>query len=149
MNELRRRIINQGGFVASIAAIGFPFTAISEWPEKAFTANSMEDALNSLIGTTESVEGDIVIKAPTIAENGAVVPISVTSNIPETQSISVVVVDNPQPLIASFDLTESAPYVSTRIKMAKTSKVVALVNAKGKFYNTAAEIKVTIGGCGG
>ena len=149
MNELRRKVINQGGFVAAIAAIGFPFTALSEWSEKAFSANSMEDALNALIGTTESVEGDIVIKAPTIAENGAVVPITVTSNIQNTESISVVVVDNPQPLIASFDLTESAPYVSTRIKMAKTSKVIALVSADGNFYNTSAEIKVTIGGCGG
>ncbi|MDW3094276.1 MAG: thiosulfate oxidation carrier protein SoxY [Gammaproteobacteria bacterium] len=149
MNELRRKILNQGGFVAAIAAIGFPFTALSEWPEKAFTANSMEDALNALIGTTESAEGDIVIKAPTIAENGAVVPITVTSNIQGTESISVVVIENPQPLIASFDLIDSAPYVSTRIKMAKTSNVVAIVSADGKFYNSTAEIKVTIGGCGG
>ena len=41
------------------------------------------------------------------------------------------------------------PYVSTRVKMLKTSNVIALVDAGGKTYTESREIKVTIGGCGG
>jgi sulfur-oxidizing protein SoxY len=99
-------------------------------------------------GATES--SDILLKAPDIAENGAVVPITATSNIPGTTSIAIFVEKNPTPLIADFSFSNGAEaYISTRIKMAKTSVVRVSVKAGGKNYTTSREVKVTIGGCGG
>jgi sulfur-oxidizing protein SoxY len=92
---------------------------------------------------------DIAITAPDIAENGAVVPIAITSRIPNTESISIVAEKNPFPLTATFDVSNGAePYASVRIKMGQTSNVRAIVKADGKFYTTAKEVKVTVGGCG-
>lgn len=148
--SITRRAVIKNAVVGGLATLaGLPKLLLAAWPEKAFKAKSMDDALNALLGTTESAAGDIVIKAPEIAENGAVVPISVTSKIANTESISIIVPDNPQPLVASFDLTDSEPYVSVRIKMAKTSHVVALVKSGGQLYKGSKEVKVTIGGCGG
>ena len=77
-------------------------------------------------------------------------PISVATSLEGAESISVLVEENPQPLVASFDLTPGTMAdVSTRIKMGKTSNVIAVVKANGKLYSTSKEVKVTIGGCGG
>ena len=149
MNKTRRKFVQQGVVAGIITSLSIPYSAIASWPDKAFKAKSVDEALNELLGSAESASGDITIKAPTIAENGAVVPISVTSNVANTESISIVVVNNPQPLVVNFDVMGSEPYVSTRIKMAKTSKVIALVESDGKLYSSSVEVKVTIGGCGG
>jgi sulfur-oxidizing protein SoxY len=94
--------------------------------------------------------GDISVKAPDIAENGAVVPVEITSNIAGTESITIIGEKNALPMIAQFDLSNGAQgYVSTRIKMGNTSNVRAVVKAGGKMYTAAKEVKVTIGGCGG
>ncbi len=149
MNRTRRKLLQQGVITSLIALVGVPKIILAAWPEKAFTSKSKDDVMNALVGTTETAEGDITIKSPSIAENGAVVPISVTSNIPNTESITIIVVNNPSPLVASFDLMGSEPFVSTRVKMAKTSPVLAVVKADGKLYSKTADVKVTIGGCGG
>jgi sulfur-oxidizing protein SoxY len=92
----------------------------------------------------------VKLKVPDIAENGAVVPISVSTDIENVESISIYVEGNPNPLAATFELS---PYivaaVSTRIKMGKTSNVVAAVYSGGTVYTATQEVKVTIGGCGG
>jgi Predicted secreted protein len=93
---------------------------------------------------------DISIKAPDIAENGAVVPVEVTSSIAGTTGIAIFAEKNATPLIASFTMSNGAEgYVSTRIKMGQTAMVRAVVTAGGKTYTAAKEVKVTIGGCGG
>ena len=92
----------------------------------------------------------VQIKAPDIAENGAVVPVSITANIPNVESISIFAEGNNTPLTSRWVLGSNAnAYVSTRIKMAKTSNVIAVVHADGKMFKAAKEVKVTIGGCGG
>ncbi|HEX7788775.1 MAG TPA: thiosulfate oxidation carrier protein SoxY, partial [Methylomirabilota bacterium] len=92
---------------------------------------------------------DIVITAPEIAENGAVVPVAVASKIPNTQTISILAEKNPFPLAASFNIAGGGEgYVSTRLKMGETSNVRAVVKADGKFYTAVKEVKVTVGGCG-
>jgi sulfur-oxidizing protein SoxY len=94
--------------------------------------------------------GDISVKAPDIAENGAVVPVEITSSIAGTESITIFGEKNSLPLIAAFNFSNGAQgYVSTRIKMGTTSNVRAVVKAGGKLYSAAKEVKVTIGGCGG
>jgi sulfur-oxidizing protein SoxY len=90
-----------------------------------------------------------VIKAPEIAENGAQVPVEITSNLPGTRIIYIVVDKNPQPLAGTFEFMEGAEaFVSTRIKMGETSNLRVVAQSGGKFYMSVREVKVTIGGCG-
>ncbi|MEO8507797.1 MAG: thiosulfate oxidation carrier protein SoxY, partial [Betaproteobacteria bacterium] len=89
-------------------------------------------------------------QTPDIAENGAVVPVGVTSTIPKTESIAILVEKNPNMLVAMFDIPAGTePSLSTRVKMGQSSNVYALVKADGKYYVASKEIKVTLGGCGG
>ena len=112
-------------------------------------AKAGAEALKGL-GASGLIESkDIIITAPDIAENGAIVPVAVTSRIPNTQSIAIVAEKNPFPLAASFDILAGGDsYVSTRLKMGQTSDVRAVVKADGKFYTASTEVKVTVGGCG-
>jgi sulfur-oxidizing protein SoxY len=110
----------------------------------------MADAMKGIGGAAPVDSKDITIKAPDIAENGAVVPVEVTSKLPGTTSISIISEKNGTPLIATYNFAEGAEaYVSTRIKMGQTSLVRAVVVAGGKQYTATKEVKVTIGGCGG
>ena len=148
----RRRFIRIAAGAAAVAAFG-PHAARSahaaEWNKAGFQAKTPEEALQSLGATGAMPSKNIVIKAPDIAENGAAVPIEVTSRIPNTQSIAIVVDKNPFPLVASFEFANGAEgYASTRVKMGATSDVRAIVKADGKFYTASREVKVTIGGCG-
>lgn len=160
MIDAKRRILLKGSLAAGAlgAAVGagiltprVVLAAGPEWPEAAFSAKSVDDALTELLGSNaHEASEDIKIKAPDIAENGAVVPVTVESGMEGISSISIIAAGNQTPLIASFELGEGAAgFVSTRIKMAKTADVVAVVKAGDKVYSTAKEVKVTIGGCGG
>ena len=156
MNSLRRTFLKGAGAagtvgVALAAGLLKPGQALaSEWNKAAFDAKSIIDALKGIGGSSAADSKDILIKAPDIAENGAVVPVEVTSKIPGTEQISIVVEKNDRPLIAVFNLLNGAEgFVSTRIKMGQTSSVKVLVKAGGKMYTTSKEVKVTIGGCGG
>lgn len=119
------------------------------WNKSGFESKAAVDAQNSLGATSLIDSKDITIIAPDIAENGAIVPVAVTSKIPNTQSISIIAEKNPFPLAASFDISAGGEaYVSTRIKMGQTSNVRVIVKAGGKFYTAIKEVKVTVGGCG-
>jgi sulfur-oxidizing protein SoxY len=152
-----RRIFLKGSIALSVlgTAIGTglltPRAVLAAWPADAFAAKKVPDAMKALAGSDQmSDSSEIKIKAPDIAENGAVVPVTVSSGIDGIESISIIAVNNPAPLIASFNLGEGAEgFVSTRIKMGKTGDVVAVVKAGGKLYSAKKEVKVTIGGCGG
>jgi len=148
--QLHRRVFLSGA-VAISALLALPRALFAAYPTKAFEAKDAGEALTTLLGSAEHTASDkITLTAPDIAENGAVVPISVATSLEGAESISVLVEQNPQPLVASFDLTPGAMAdVSTRIKMGKTSNVIAVVKANGKLYSTSKEVKVTIGGCGG
>ena len=136
------------GFAAGLLKSGQALAAT--WNKTGFDAKAAADALKSIGATGAQPSKDIVLAAPDIAENGAQVPVTVTSKIPNTQSISIIVEKNPFPLNSTFDFTSGAEgYVSTKLKMGQTSNVVAVVKADGKFFTAAKEVKVTIGGCGG
>ncbi|MDM8546431.1 thiosulfate oxidation carrier protein SoxY [Candidatus Venteria ishoeyi] len=152
---MKRRTFITNALVGGAAAAGaalLPRAAFSaDWPKDAFEAKSVSDALSKLLGSSDQTESaDITIKAPDIAENGAVVPVQVTATMPNVESISIIAEKNPVPLIASFQFGDNgAGFVSTRIKMGKTSNVIAVVKADGKLFSAKKEVKVTIGGCGG
>ena len=147
MNAIRRTLL-----VAAAALLLKPFAALAAWSKDAFGAKSAADALKNLGVSGPAPSRDIVIEAPQIAENGAVVPIEIQSNIPGTRSIAVLVEKNPFPYAASFDFAQGAalPFVALRVKMGETSNVrVVVATADGKFHAAVKEVKVTIGGCGG
>ena len=155
MNNLRRTFLKLSGAAGAlvIAAASGLFRSgqawAADWNQGAFSSKALADALKNL-GAANLIESkDIVITAPDIAENGAVVPVAVASKIPNTQSISILAEKNPFPLAATFDISNDGEgYVSTRLKMGQTSNVRAVVKADGKFYTAVKEVKVTIGGCG-
>jgi sulfur-oxidizing protein SoxY len=156
MNIKRRTFLKSSAAASAVgiavsAGLITPRAVFAAWPKAAFEATKVDAALQGALGASNAADsGDIKVKAPDIAENGAVVPITVTSNISGTESISVLVPANNTPLAASFNMSDSAEgFVSTRIKMSKTSDVVVVVKAGGKLYSAKKEVKVTIGGCGG
>ena len=122
----------------------------AQWPKDAFTQKSEADAIKALYGKDGGGSDKVKLDAPEIAENGAVVPISVSSALPDVTSIAILVSENPFPLAASYKIPAgTSAMVANRLKMAKTSKVVALVESDGKIYSATKEVKVTVGGCGG
>ncbi|MDP2265156.1 MAG: thiosulfate oxidation carrier protein SoxY, partial [Thiobacillus sp.] len=140
------------GTVAVAVAAGLlkPTMALASAPRSAYEAKNVGDVLKNMGATAPIDSRDITIKAPDIAENGAVVPVEVTSGIAGTSSIAIIAEKNASPLAADFDLMGGAQgFISTRIKMGQTSLVRAVVTAGGKTYTAAKEVKVTIGGCGG
>jgi len=144
-----------GALLALMAAAGLfrPGSAWADWNKQAFEVkNSLNDAVRALGGSGAPAQSaQIAIKGPDIAENGAVVPFEVTSKIPGTQNIALLVEKNPNILAANFAIPEGTdPWINTRIKMGQTSNVFAVVKAAdGKFYYASKEVKVTLGGCGG
>lgn len=121
------------------------------WNKAAFDTKSLADAAKALGATSAPVESkDLVLQAPEIAENGAVVRVSAQSNIANTSQISFVVEKNPSALAASFDVPAGTDAnFSTNIKMGQSSNVYALAKAGDKFFYAVKEVKVTLGGCGG
>jgi sulfur-oxidizing protein SoxY len=156
-NEMKRRIFLKrslaAGSVGVAAATGLlaPQQVLAAWNKAAFESKDLNGALDALLGSSElSESADIAIKAPDIAENGAVVPVKVDTSIEGIESISIIASNNPVPLVANFVLGAGAiGFVSTRIKMGKTGDVIGIVKAGGKLYSAKKEVKVTIGGCGG
>ena len=155
MNIARRTFLKLTGGVGAFAA-AFAVGLVSSgrvlaanWNKAGFESKALADAMKSLGATGATESKDIVITAPDIAENGAVVPVAVTSKLPNTQQISIIAEKNPFPLSSTFDIANGAEgYVSIRIKMGETSNVRAVVKADGKFYTAVKEVKITIGGCG-
>ncbi len=156
-NKFSRRVILQGaGAVALVGlgstAFGWPaFAAANDkYPAEAFKQKSDADAIKLLYGKAAEASDKIKLDAPEIAENGAVVPVSVTTTLADVTSISFLVSANPIALVASYKIPAGTmPGVANRIKMAQTSKVTVVVEAGGKLYSTDKEVKVTVGGCGG
>ena len=120
------------------------------WPTDAFRQKSEADALKLLYGKSAEPSDKVNLDAPEIAENGAVVPIAVTSTLPNVTGVALLVLENPYTLAAAYKIPEGTqPAVASRLKMAKTTKVVAVVESDGKLFTASKDVKVTVGGCGG
>jgi len=155
--DLKRRLFLKGSMAAGMATVAAaaglltPNVVMAAWPQGAFEAKSLDNALNSLLGSASAAKShDIKIKAPTIAENGSVVNVVVQTTMPDVESISILAEKNGNPLAFTVDLSKSVDaYVKTRIKLGKTSRVVGVVKSGGKLYSAEQVVKVTVGGCGG
>ncbi len=147
----RRSALQQGSAFAALVSCGLLTAqqARAAVDSAAFEVKTLAEALK-LLGGTPADSKELSISSPDIAENGAVVPVAVTSKLPKTQEIYILVEKNPAPLTAAFVIPEGTePFVSTRVKMGQSTNVYAVVKADGKLFSTSKETKVTLGGCGG
>jgi sulfur-oxidizing protein SoxY len=155
MDGQRREFVKAGGVLGLMVAAGLLTAREAQaqqaaWNKAAFEAKNLDETVKALGGTSAAQSGDISINAPDIAENGAVVPVGVSSKIPNTQAVYILVEKNPNSLAAGFGIPAGTEAnVATRIKMGQTSNVHAVVKADNKFYVATKEVKVTLGGCGG
>jgi sulfur-oxidizing protein SoxY len=159
MNSGRRKVLKSTGgaavmglaMAAGLFKPGSAWAQQGTWNKAAFETKSLNDAVKAMGGAAPVESKDIqFINTPDIAENGAVVPFTIASKIPNTESIAILVEKNPNILAARFDIPPGTdPWVNTRVKMGQTSNVFALVKADGKYYYAPKEVKVTLGGCGG
>jgi sulfur-oxidizing protein SoxY len=154
-SSLTRRLILQGAGSVALIGLGFgtapAFAAANDkYPEDAFKQKTDAEAIKALYGKTGEASDKIKLDAPEIAENGAVVPIAVTTTLTDVTSISFFVSENPNALAASYLIPAgTTPAVANRLKMAKTCNVIAIVESGGKLFSATKEVKVTVGGCGG
>ncbi len=156
MNQTRRTFLQAtmaAGTVAIATSAGLltPSTVLAAWPKKAFDATKYADALKAIAGSDKAENSkEISVEAPDIAENGAVVSVTVKSKAAKTEQISIFVPENANPLTASYIMSDAVDgFVTGRIKMRKTSDVIAVVKANGKLLTAKKPVKVTLGGCGG
>lgn len=156
MKQQRRILLKAGMAVGTLAVAAganllTPSRVLAAWPKDAFTAKKLPEAQGALLGSGNHTNSDsIKVKAPDIAENGAVVSVTVSTTLPAVESISIFVPVNAFPLSASYDMSSAADgFITGRFKMAKTSDVVAIVKSNGKLFTAKKPVKVTLGGCGG
>ena len=155
--NLQRRILLKSTLTASATTMAIsaglltPKAVWAAWNTAAFNAKDVNAALTGAYGSTDLTDSNkIKLKAPEVAENGASVTITVDSKLDKTEAISILVKNNAQPLTATFNFAANAEgFITTNIKMGKSSDVIAVVKANGKLYSTKQQVKVTIGGCGG
>lgn len=161
MNTTRRKFIQLVGGGSALALVlgpGLVSRVLAADPSplaagddrKQFETQDIDEVVKLLGGDKAEASGEIDLHAPEIAENGAVVPIEITSKLPNTKLIAIVSDKNPHALTAVFHIPEGTEaWISTRVKIAETSNVVALVQTDKGFFRTDRMVKVTLGGCGG
>jgi sulfur-oxidizing protein SoxY len=136
--------------IVSFGATSALAAANDKYPEDAFKQKDGKEAIKLLYGRPIEPSEKIKLDAPEIAENGAVVPISVSTSLADVTSIAFVVPENPNVLAAYYKIPlGTIPNVANRLKMAKTSNVTVIVESGGKLFSATKEVKVTVGGCGG
>lgn len=155
MNIPRRTFLKNALVATSTVALGTPLLSplvMADWPKAAFEAKNLEELLKILFTDPKMMESDqVALITPEIAENGALVPVEISVNLPKVESIILIAEKNRAPLIGQFNFPNSDKteyWIKTRIKMVGTSKVIAIVKAEGKLYRAHKEVKVTVGGCG-
>lgn len=151
MNTTRRTLLKSTTVLGMLVAAGLITgkQALAATGREGFDAKSLPEAL-SILGGTAVDSTEIAITAPEIAENGAVVPVGVVCNIPNTQEIYIFVEKNPNPLAAVFKMgADTAAQINSRLKMGQSTNIIVVAKADGKLYSAMRETKVTLGGCGG
>ncbi|MFN3986839.1 MAG: thiosulfate oxidation carrier protein SoxY [Rhodocyclaceae bacterium] len=154
MDQQRRHTLKAGmglGMFGVLVSTGMlrPGVALAATDRAIFSATTLAEAFAAIGAGKPDQSAEILISAPDIAENGAVVPIGVTTSLPGTEQIAIMVEKNPNMVAATFSIPDGTlPDIQTRVKMAQTSDVWVLVKANGKFHVARKEVRVTLGGCG-
>jgi sulfur-oxidizing protein SoxY len=144
----RRDLLERAGLCAALVAGGLLASASARAAGQPFEPGALRDALRSLGGVPRADAG-IVLDLPDVADNGAIVPVTVSCTLAGVREIAILVESNPEPLVARFMIPDGTePFVSTRVKMAASGRVVAIVRADGQLYAASRDLQVTVGGCG-
>lgn len=148
----RRKALKAGGGLGLLGVLAFlgvaPGPVWAGVSRAAFEAKNLSEAFEALGVLAPQDSALVHLSAPDVAANGAVVLVKVESLLSGTEQIAILVDKNPFMLSCNFDIPEGTEgHISTNIKMAQTSAVVALVKAGGKFYRASREVQVTVGGC--
>jgi sulfur-oxidizing protein SoxY len=148
---LQRAIASGAVAVFSGGALLRPgLSSAAEWPRRAFDANTLDQALQALYGTNVATDSTAIrLRAPRQAENGALVPLEVSTTLPGVASIAIVVDKNPRPLVGVMSFNGAEPFLSLNIRMDETSNVRALVYSEDRLYARQQLIRVTVSGYGG
>ena len=153
MDQGRRNALRMAsalGLVCAGSLLGSMRAFAGEWKANSFEAKGLANALKELGVDSYTMSGEVSVISAEIAENGAVVPVSVNSAIPNTEYMAILIEKNPNPLSVAFNIPEGTEAAfTTRVKMGETSNILALVKANGKWFAASKEVKVTLGGCGG
>lgn len=151
--QISRRQFIKNLLTSTVTVALFTFSKISfgKWLLADFKHRSIEKTLQELFPDKVIKNSrKIKLKLPKTAENGNVVPITITSTIDNIESVYILSEKNPVPLIAKFTLDPSLePYIGARFKMQETCDVIVIVKAGDEYFQTRQTVKVTIGGCGG
>ncbi|MBX9794813.1 MAG: thiosulfate oxidation carrier protein SoxY [Burkholderiaceae bacterium] len=150
-----RRVVLQRATVASLLmAVGMlPILALAQgdvYNTAAFEAQSLDDLVRALGASAPIESNEVALQAPDIAENGAVVPVGVSTALPGVKRLLLLIEKNPNILAAMFDISDAVvPAVSTRVKMGQSSNVFAVAMMDdGRVLYAHKDVKVTLGGCG-
>lgn len=155
MTTMKRRVFLKGVLTAGGAVLAgtlVPRVVLASWPAPAFDADSLDQATKDLFqGESVTKSGKISFpELPTLAQDARSVPINIATTLPDVSRITLMIAKNPHPLAATYLLSPHVePKLSMRVKMAKTTDVIAIVKSGGKLYSAKKTVKVTIGGCGG
>ena len=151
----RALLASSAQFAAILAAAGLlPAQASAQVPgylAAAFDARTIAEATRALAVSAPVESREVSVTAPDIAEDGALVPVGVSTGLPGVRRLLILVEKNPAVLAALFELSDAVePNLATRIKMAQTSNVYAVAMlADGRNLFARREVRVTLGGCGG
>lgn len=149
MNRRNFLGLGLGALAVSMAPSTLSAVNLRETKPKAWTATKVDEGMKEIFGTTSTTKGKVKLKAPDIAENGAVIPLTVSSKLAGSK-VAIFQDANPEATVAVFTVPAGGIVdYSVRIKMAKTGTVTAVVEEGGKLYSASKLVKVTIGGCGG
>ena len=152
MRSTRRNFINKmlmlTGYTISLT---FSKLSVANWLANDFRHQAINTSLSELFpGQTLQTSDKIKLKLPRIAENGSVVPITITCSIENVDTVYILSEKNPVPLVAKFSLSpDLETFIGARFKMKETCDVIVIVKAENQFYQTRQKVKVTLGGCGG
>ncbi|MBE0469531.1 MAG: thiosulfate oxidation carrier protein SoxY [Methyloprofundus sp.] len=148
-----RRLFVKKTLALTSYALGLSFSQVSlaNWIANHFSRQTISQSITQLFPDQELHTSDrISLQLPNTAENGSVVPITISSTIPDVDTIYILSEKNPVPLIAQFSLNpDLETYLGARFKMQETCDVMVVLKAKDQYYQTRQKVKVTLGGCGG
>ncbi|UHD15763.1 thiosulfate oxidation carrier protein SoxY [Thiocapsa bogorovii] len=150
VDRYRRGLVAAGGIFCALLQVGLlgAAHARSRGLPELFSATTIDDALD-VLGSVPVGSVDVELTLPGVVEDGAVVPVRVSSTLDGVEEIYVLVATNPYPVAVRFEILEGTePFVAIRLKLAQTGAVYAVVRAKGRLYSRVAETRVTVGGCG-
>ena len=149
----RRELLSHSAKVAALLATTglLPQVAHAAYNTAAFEVKTMAELVKMLGGSAPTESKDVTITGPDIAENGAVVPVGVSTALPGVKRLLVLVEKNPSVMSAMFEVSDAVDAnFSTRVKMGQSSNVYAVaMMGDGKVLFAQKEVKVTLGGCGG